>query len=377
VFPHASKVEVRSLISGLHSSTRIMNITGKNFVCFLLVLSLIALVMPHASSQGYTTITSLQTSTNQSTSTQVSTYPMGTSTQSSIVRDTLYDGPFTVPAPPSTYYCQDLEAPRTPFSATAGQTINGIVTSKTIVNFYVLTSADFNNWKHCDFATDHIVPAVSAEEIVSYTMNWKVPKDDSYYFVFVSAWRTGTTERTDGTFKAWRDIPTTSTLTISTTSSAATTMTSLQTLTSLQTSTLTQVAGPFSIGQDVIPYALILIVAAVVIVAAFLMLRRRGAGVSRGRKAQSVPQMQPAPLTRPSNEVEPPRPAVVRLETKVCIHCGQQIPVDARFCTHIGCGKPQELAKTAADMKICIHCGRPIPSDARFCTHIDCGQSQQ
>ena len=56
-------------------------------------------------------------------------------------------------------------------------------------------------------------------------------------------------------------------------------------------------------------------------------------------------------------------------KVKQCVHCNEQIPEYAKFCTN--CGKPNLLRRKT---KECIGCQKQLPETAKFC--VDCGQDQ-
>lgn len=97
----------------------------------------------------------------------------------------------------------------------------------------------------------------------------------------------------------------------------------------------------------------------VVIVVAIVMMRRKGrpatsmqptldTGPPRVPPSQAVPPaVAPPPVVvLPPKEVRgkerAPAPSGSPLGTKYCVFCGHVIPMDARFCTNINCGKPQD-----------------------------------
>jgi hypothetical protein len=69
---------------------------------------------------------------------------------------------------------------------------------------------------------------------------------------------------------------------------------------------------------------------AIVVIGAYISMKHR-AGTS---KRQTLAPPQPKPMA--------PVPATTGPPSKFCIHCGQAIPANARFCPHINCGKPQQ-----------------------------------
>ncbi len=77
------------------------------------------------------------------------------------------------------------------------------------------------------------------------------------------------------------------------------------------------------------------------------------------RKGESKPHRAEIPITT---------------NTKACINCGKQIPIDTKFCTHCGATQIQAETPITANIKACINCGKQIPIDTKFCTH--CGAAQ-
>lgn len=116
----------------------------------------------------------------------------------------------------------------------------------------------------------------------------------------------------------------------------------------LPTSSSTQeVSQPLILGQSTL-----MVVAAIAVmlgVAGFVAYRSlsgRKASTTAAQRVSTEPEAK-APPTKPAPS--PPKPAVptaaVRTPPpgmKFCIHCGQAIPLSARFCTKISCGKPQD-----------------------------------
>jgi hypothetical protein len=85
---------------------------------------------------------------------------------------------------------------------------------------------------------------------------------------------------------------------------------------------------------------------AVVIVVAVVMLRRKGrAPLSVQPTPEEPSPVPPTPATPPTTvrgKKRAPTPSGPPPGMKFCVFCGQSIPLNARFCTNIKCGKPQQ-----------------------------------
>ena len=87
---------------------------------------------------------------------------------------------------------------------------------------------------------------------------------------------------------------------------------------------------------------------AVVIVVAVVMLRRKGRAPLSVQSTPEEPRPSPvpptpaAPPTTVRGKKQAPTPRGPPPGMKFCVFCGQSIPLNARFCTNIKCGKPQQ-----------------------------------
>jgi len=87
---------------------------------------------------------------------------------------------------------------------------------------------------------------------------------------------------------------------------------------------------------------------AIVIVVAVVMLRRKGRAPLSVQPTPEEPRPSPvpptpaAPPTTVRGKKQAPTPSGPPPGMKFCVFCGQSIPLNARFCTNIKCGKPQQ-----------------------------------
>jgi hypothetical protein len=76
-----------------------------------------------------------------------------------------------------------------------------------------------------------------------------------------------------------------------------------------------------------------------VVVGVFVLRSRQGKPKSEMKMYEPVVEEKPLP----PEPVAPPRPSRAPPPgMKFCVHCGTAIPKNARFCTKIDCGKPQD-----------------------------------
>ncbi|MBR6407445.1 MAG: zinc-ribbon domain-containing protein [Clostridia bacterium] len=54
-----------------------------------------------------------------------------------------------------------------------------------------------------------------------------------------------------------------------------------------------------------------------------------------------------------------------KAETKICPHCGTELPAQAKFCD--GCGSRLNAAAPAPTGRVCGHCGAVMPDGFGFC----------
>ena len=133
------------------------------------------LVTQTVSSQSYTTFTSLKTVTNQVTGTSYSTFVAATTTQTS--KGTLtYDYTFSI-AGAACYYDY------VPANFKAGDRIVGKVATNSLMEFFVMDSDQYTAFSHGSCGGDYAAD-VKASNFLSYSLNWVVPADGDYYFVF-------------------------------------------------------------------------------------------------------------------------------------------------------------------------------------------------
>jgi hypothetical protein len=289
-------------------------------VTAILVLSMIplAFLTPGSQGQGITTVTSLQTITTavSTTSTEVITVQSAsTSTFTSYYTTTsylnkalqLYRLGFSLESTEGGIYCGRFYGRY--FSAKSNQVISIIFTSNIPVDFFVMSSKDYNAWvgtRKCP-VTRALLEQYSVDSV---SMNVTIPESGSYYFMFLN-----TSPDTTAKIKLSADIvgvaaPSSlvTTTEVVSTSQSTTTWTFPVTMTLVLTSVHTEQMPP-SLGQD--NTIVVAIVGIVVLTAVILLVMRR-----RGKTA-----VKPKPPTVPI-------PAEIG---QLCPKCGSRTPSGSNF----------------------------------------------
>jgi len=264
---------------------------------------------PTTSSQSFTTITSWTTVTDVVTSTQHSTMVVSTTVVTSTATNTLLrdtEKPFTVKAATSGG-CQFLPVT---YNAVAGQRLFGYVTSDKGLNFYLMSKDQFIRYEEagCGQKVDaHLFIA----ETTSYTLDWVVPQDGTYYFIFEN-YGSARNQDVKGTFALYNIRLQTTTLTVYSTFSTEIEYTTTRSFSSVYSTPISQ---PFPIGDNQMGVIALLLLA-VPLGLVFAALRRRASKMPR------------ASATRPV--VVPPAP------TQFCENCGRQISAGTLYCQSCG-----------------------------------------
>jgi hypothetical protein len=276
------------------------------FSTALILSAVLLLLTSTVGSQSLTTITSWTTATGGVTSTSYRTFAVATTSITSMSTSTsMYS--FAMPAvqPRHCYYDYTLGT----FST--GERLVGQAASSIPIDFFVMSKDQYNDFSHgtCD---QEYSAYVKSSAVTSYSLNWVVPSDGDYYFVFFNnpAGSQGTSKAT-GSFSLQLTYSQLVTSTIY--SKAGTTIQSVttRTMSSLYYSTVGS-----SLGGITSPVSLVVIgvVAVILVVIAVVAIRKR--------------QKRPvATETKPSE---------VSKEKRFCINCGAELPTYSKFCNKCG-----------------------------------------
>jgi KaiC/GvpD/RAD55 family RecA-like ATPase len=114
---------------------------------------------------------------------------ISTSYVTTVQPETLYSGPFSVPHTGGTYSCNSNNLPLT---ASKGNEIVGKFSADTLVSFYIVTAAYFNQWQGrgsgwpCEPNGDPSEVLFSADGVNQRSFDVIIPKDGTYEIVFVN-----------------------------------------------------------------------------------------------------------------------------------------------------------------------------------------------
>jgi hypothetical protein len=282
---------------------------SKPFTTACLLLAVVFLVMmPMAGSQTITTLTSLTTATLQTTSTSYGTATVGTTAATSTGTAALFS---------LTTFTVDAAQPRKcylfyfPYDGLAGEKLQGKWTSNYVINFYVMSESNYNQFKYCGQPGSTYI---TSEMATSYTLNWVVPKDGTLYFVFENyAAGSDVASARTVSFELFRVGPQSSTSILYSTTSAELVLTTVATSTAMMYSTIQT-----PLGRATSPYLLAavgVIVGVLIVVALVFALRKR------------------------TGAVKPAKPAEMKEAKRFCINCGAELASGVKFCSK--CGTPQ------------------------------------
>ena len=264
---------------------------------------------PTTSNQSFTTITSWTTVTDVVTSTQLSTMVVSTTVVTSTATNTLLrdtEKPFTVKAATSGG-CQFLPAT---YNAVAGQRLVGYVTSDKGLNFYLMSKDQFIRYEEAGCG-QKVDAYLFIAETTSYALDWVVPQDGTYYFIFEN-YGSARNQDVKGTFALYDIRLQTTTLTVYSTFSTEIEYTTTRSFSSVYSTPISQ---PFPIGDNQMGVIALLLLA-VPLGLVFAALRRRASKMPR------------ASATRPV--AVPPAP------TQFCENCGRQISAGTFYCQSCG-----------------------------------------
>jgi ribosomal protein L40E len=237
---------------------------------------------------------------------------VGTTTQTSTVTAT-ESVTFTIPelSPNYCYYTYVNDTFK------AGVRLLGKVTTNSVMDFYVMSSAQYQAFRrsHCG---DTVPAYVSAQSVASsYSLDWTVPVDDMYYFVFYNYAPSGQgAGQVVGTFALQEPMIQVATFTLKSTSSGSNVLAITKTMSSVFSSTIVQPSMPSM--ELLLGIIVILAALAGIVVVAF---QRRG---------KSRSQLTAEVTRKPEATIKPGK------DTKFCINCGAELPSTSKFCNKCG-----------------------------------------
>jgi len=230
-----------------------------------------------------------------------------------------------------------------PFNAQAGDVVKGTVTADNEINFYIMTQKDYDEWNSKGTCGVHVTTIVEETIVGTYEIQFVIPANGKYQLLILN-------------FSHENDVKvdlTANIVGIAKESSVVLTRTYTQQSYSTQTGVVstivtrtatslhTEQVGQPGLSMEV-PSLLLMVVGIVVgigvVVGAFVLRSRRGKPKTETKLYEPVVEEKTAP-----EPVVPPRPSRAPPPgMKFCVHCGTAIPKNARFCTKIDCGKPQD-----------------------------------
>jgi hypothetical protein len=302
------------MASQVFSLSRVMNycaLLRTILVSVLLVLSvfpaLMLAVTPYAYSQAYMTTA---TSTIYSNAFVVSKY---SNSGGSI-----------------TCFYQDIQLAE----GLAGTELFGTVSASGPINFWVLSTSQFNGFKTASLPSrgtgsavcSRLVPPtarVAAKGITSYSLDWTVPDSDAYYFVFSNP---GSIDAIV-TFSYWS-------LHISTITPTSYQPTYSTYYASSTPTSYSSVASQQVLSQNFNYVPLVFLVAVGAGVVLFLIWNH---GRSTEPKSEVTTKKR---VTIPKEAAPPARGEATRTGKVFCINCGKELPADWKFCRHCGTKQP-------------------------------------
>jgi ribosomal protein L40E len=270
-----------------------------------LLLLLVPVVLPVVNGQSYSTVTSVSTVTTVISNSQTNSYAVGTTSATSTSQNVIYNGSFSISVPQG-FYCGEFEY--VPFQATAGEEIEGTLSSTKEVSFYILTANDYvvdglnsGTGGRCNVPSYQL----TIGNTQSKAFNFTAPTTGKYYFiVFLFSYSNGLTA--DVTLNAYSANVQTFPFAIYSSTTTALVATFTQTVSSYYTQQAQALAG----GDNLILIIAALVVVVIAIAAAYLLSHRKKA-------------------TR--NVTEEP-------EEMICKKCGSKLLPKAKFCKK--CGTP-------------------------------------
>src|SRR5208282_2426731 len=295
---------------------------------------------------------------------QTNSYAVGTTSVTSTSQNVIYDGSFSLTIAPGAHVCGYFEY--VPFQATAGEEIQGTLTSTKAVSFYILTAHDYNasglnsgTGGGCNFPYYQL----QYPSIQSKAFNFTAPTIGKYYFiVFLSGYTTGLTA--DVTLNSYSVNVETFPFAIY----SGTTNVILATLTQTLSSVYTQQVESLPGGTNIILMIVVLIVVVIAVVGAYLLSRKK-------KSSDITTQEQAQPICRKCG-------AALLPKAKFCKKCGTatirkerqtvtQAKTDPTKVVKPEMGPGMVEAGDPKSSKFCRNCGATVPRDSRFCE--ECG----
>jgi hypothetical protein len=260
-----------------------------------------------ANSQSYTTFTSLTTTTARVGSTSYTTFAASTATMTSASTST-YIYSFTMPAEaPHACYYDDTYG-----TFSAGEKLVGKVTSPIPIDFFIMSTDQFNAFAHGRCEHEY-ASLLKAKATVSYSLDWVVPSDGDYYFVFFNNPQGGQgSSAAHGSFSLELASSETVTSTIYSESSVMIHSTTTGTLRSLYVSTVQNYLGGIGFPISLLVIGVIVIILIIVAIAV-IRKRRQRTGTARRKKTRKP-----------------------REEKSYCINCGAELSPGSKYCNNCG-----------------------------------------
>jgi hypothetical protein len=257
-----------------------------------------------------TTITSWTTATGQVTSTSYRTFAVATTSVTSMSTDT-HNYTFTIPAQLArhcyfTYGNQTFKA--------GDRVVGKVIVVSNTIDFYIMSRTQLVAFNHspCDQEGTAYVKAL---DIKSYVVDWVVPADGEYDFVFFSYSPSASKPQITGSFAVQYIHSQLVASTVYSQTSVTTVSANTRTLTSVYYSTLQNplgvIASPFWLMIIGVIVGIIVVVVAVVAIPK----RRKGAGA---------------------------KPLETKEQKRFCINCGAELPAYSKFCSK--CGSAQSFS---------------------------------
>ncbi len=228
-------------------------------------------VSEEAIAQGLVTLTTTLTRTIQVSRTQYSQYPISTMIATTTATNYMKSGgSFMVPAATSeSCYWNSFHYPHI-----KGQRILGSIISNPNIQFYVMNARQFDAHRNrmvrtcTGYSPSALVAAIG---IGSYNLDFLVPEDGDYYYVF---WNPSK-EFAWGTFSLWTEEPQVTSSLVFGTKTLVSMYTTTQTLVSVYS---TKTSEPFSIGSYVgLPIIAVVAIVGVIAAGCAILIYRRTA----------------------------------------------------------------------------------------------------
>lgn len=266
-----------------------------------------------ATNGGEVAVTSYQTFTTTFATTKFNYQSITTSVTTSY-SNSLYSGPFTI-TPTGQDYCGIYD--NFPFTAQKNDVVVGTIASNITVSFYVMSEAQYQSWLTANRCGVYNANLFSGA-ITSYNVNYVVPSDGSYEFLFLSEAKTYTAGIT---FDA--SLNSGASTIAAVTSYSMIEQTLMVTSTGSSSSILLQQPLQNQIASNWLYIALAILGAA--LLALFVSLRK-----GSKRKTGTATSVTKQGESKPEPQVD------LKKSTMYCRKCGAKIPRDSVFCKECG-----------------------------------------